>query len=140
MAAAAENAKPVLVAVAVIEDRGRYLIGRRPPGAVLAGLWEFPGGKCHSGESAAQAAQRETYEETGLLVRTVGEHDKVTKTYDHGTIEVTFVACRLAEQSQTPRAPFRWVPAAELARFEFPAANAALVQKLVTSASSSSSA
>ncbi len=113
---------------------------RRPAGAPLAGLWEFPGGKRHAGESAAQAAERETHEETGLVCCAVGVHDRVTKTYDYGTVEVTFVACQLVAMLKHRRAPFRWVPAAELARFEFPAANAALVQRLVTSGSSSSSA
>lgn len=140
MAEVQQQAMPVLIAVAVVENQGKYLIGQRPPGVPLAGLWEFPGGKRREGESAAQAAARETHEETGLIVRAVGVHDKVTTTYDHGTVEVTFVACQLADKLRAPRAPFRWVPAAELARFEFPAANATLVERLVTSASPSSTA
>ncbi|HVU89069.1 MAG TPA: (deoxy)nucleoside triphosphate pyrophosphohydrolase [Pirellulales bacterium] len=136
----ARAAKPVFVAVAVVEDRGCYLIGQRPPGVPLAGLWEFPGGKRRPGESAAQAAERETLEETGVAVRAIGEHETVTKTYDHGTVEVTFVACQLAGESREPRAPFLWVPAAEIGNFEFPAANHALVRKLVAGASSSSPA
>jgi 8-oxo-dGTP diphosphatase len=127
--------KVVRVAVAVVEHAAQYLIGQRPAGTALAGLWEFPGGKRHPDESAAQAAERETVEETGLQVRAVGNHDVVTHSYGHATVEVTFVACRPTLPLIPPRAPFRWVAAAELANYEFPAANAALIRKLVDASS-----
>ncbi|HEY4307957.1 MAG TPA: (deoxy)nucleoside triphosphate pyrophosphohydrolase [Pirellulales bacterium] len=121
----------VRVAVAVVEHAGQYLIGQRPAGTALAGLWEFPGGKRLPDESGAQAAERETVEETGLQVRAVGSHDVVTHAYDHATVEVTFVACHPTIPLSEPRDPFRWVPVAELVNYEFPAANATLIRKLV---------
>ncbi len=30
---------------------GKVLIGRRPEGVLLGGLWEFPGGKLEAGET-----------------------------------------------------------------------------------------
>ena len=53
MAGAHEPIEPdvLLVAAAIIAREGRYLIARRKPGTHLEGLWEFPGGKCESGES-----------------------------------------------------------------------------------------
>ncbi|MBI2199368.1 MAG: NUDIX domain-containing protein, partial [Candidatus Rokubacteria bacterium] len=42
---------PIDVVAAVIERGGKILITRRPEGSHLAGLWEFPGGKPHPGES-----------------------------------------------------------------------------------------
>jgi 8-oxo-dGTP diphosphatase len=50
------------IAVAVVEHDDRVLIGQRPPGVVLGGLWEFPGGKIFEGESAEEAAVRECRE------------------------------------------------------------------------------
>lgn len=53
---------------AIVFDQagGLLLIKRgRPPGA---GYWSVPGGRCEPGESAAAAAVREAYEETGLIV------------------------------------------------------------------------
>ena len=67
-----ESAAPTRIAIAVVEHAGRYLIGRRPDGVPLAGLWEFPGGKVQLSETAEQAAERECLEETGLEVA-VGE-------------------------------------------------------------------
>ena len=38
--------KTVLVsAVALVDKEGRILIAKRPDGKLMAGLWEFPGGK-----------------------------------------------------------------------------------------------
>jgi hypothetical protein len=41
-----------------------------------------------------------------------------------------FFRCRPRDPRRVPEARFRWVPAAELARYEFPAANASLVARL----------
>jgi 8-oxo-dGTP diphosphatase len=55
-----------VVAAALVDVDGRVLINRRLPGTHMAGRWEFPGGKVHSGEDAAQALARELDEELGI--------------------------------------------------------------------------
>jgi 8-oxo-dGTP diphosphatase len=119
-----------LIAIAVVAQDGRFLIGQRGADELLAGVWEFPGGKVEAGETPDQAAVRECREETGLLVAVVGAYDRVVYSYPHGEIELHFFACRPIVAGQTPAAKFRWVPAEELARYEFPAANATLVARL----------
>ena len=57
------------VVAGVLHDAsGRVLIAQRPPGKHLAGLWEFPGGKCEAGEAAVDALARELREEIGVVV------------------------------------------------------------------------
>lgn len=56
------------VAVALIDADGRILVQQRPPGKVMAGFWEFPGGKIDPGESPEQALIRELNEELGISV------------------------------------------------------------------------
>ncbi|HET8647509.1 MAG TPA: NUDIX domain-containing protein [Vicinamibacteria bacterium] len=66
---AAVGHEPVLqvpsVSVAVRDDEGRVLLARHREG----GTWLLPGGAVEPGETPADAALRETWEETGLLVR-----------------------------------------------------------------------
>jgi mutator protein MutT len=120
-----------LIAIAVVRHQGRYLVGRRPEGAPLAGLWEFPGGKAEPEESLEAAAVRECLEEAGLEVAVTGEFPPVAHTYAHGVVELHFFACQLVGPSQEPRAPFRWVDGSELGRLEFPAANREMVEGIV---------
>src|SRR3546814_1356869 len=56
----------LVVAVALVDADGRVLLARRPPGKAMAGLWEFPGGKVHAGETPEAALIRELHEELGI--------------------------------------------------------------------------
>jgi ADP-ribose pyrophosphatase YjhB (NUDIX family) len=50
---------------AIFNEHGRILLTRRADN----GQWCLPGGRMESGESAAEACEREVFEETGLNVR-----------------------------------------------------------------------
>lgn len=63
-----ETASVAVVCVALIDTDGRVLLAERPAGKPLAGLWEFPGGKIHSGETPEAALIRELHEELGIDV------------------------------------------------------------------------
>jgi 8-oxo-dGTP diphosphatase len=56
----------LVAAVALVDVDGRVLLARRPEGKTMAGLWEFPGGKVHEGETPEAALIRELKEELGL--------------------------------------------------------------------------
>jgi 8-oxo-dGTP diphosphatase len=57
------------VVAGVLHDAAdRVLVAQRPPGKHLAGLWEFPGGKCEGGEAPVDALARELREELGIVV------------------------------------------------------------------------
>jgi mutator protein MutT len=65
--------KPViLVAAAVIEKSGTFLLAKRPAHKPQGGLWEFPGGKIEPGEDPASALARELTEELNAKDITVG--------------------------------------------------------------------
>jgi 8-oxo-dGTP diphosphatase len=120
------------IAVAVVEHEDQFLIGQRPPGVPLAGLWEFPGGKIEPGETADAAAIRECREETDLEVqadKTLLLHEEH---YPHGTVALHFIACRLTFPATAPRPPFRWVMRTDLAGYEFPAGNRELLGLLMS--------
>ena len=58
----------VAVIAAVIQRGDKYLLGQRPESKRHGGLWEFPGGKVHDGESRLEAIRRELAEELALKV------------------------------------------------------------------------
>ena len=120
------------VAIAVVEDAGRFLVGWRAPGASLAGLAEFPGGKVHPGESPEQAVTRECREETGLEIQVGRAYPVVGHEYPQGRLELHFFHCSVATGSTNvaPTPPFRWVETAELSQLHFPEANRAVLKLL----------
>lgn len=65
------SAGPLLlvVAAALVDADGRVLLAQRPAGKAMAGLWEFPGGKVHDGETPEAALVRELEEELGIDTR-----------------------------------------------------------------------
>ena len=58
----------MVVAAALIDSEGRVLVQRRPAGKMMAGLWEFPGGKIEPGETPECALVRELDEELGITI------------------------------------------------------------------------
>jgi mutator protein MutT len=125
----------ITVVAAVIERDDHFLVTRRLQGVHLAGMWEFPGGKMHPGESQAAALAREIEEELGTQVD-VGELIFQT-THAYKDVEVTlyFLACQL-RGTPTPLLgqEMRWVPRHELTQLGFPEADAELIKRLTTSA------
>ena len=71
-----------VVAAVVRDSMGRVLVTQRLEGKHCAGLWEFPGGKVHSGETALQALSRELNEELGISPRHQNRLIKVVHHYD----------------------------------------------------------
>lgn len=121
----------IVVTAAVIERKGRFLITRRLAGTHLAGLWEFPGGKCEPGETHAACLAREIEEELGVRATVGAEILSTTHTYPDRQVELHFLQCRVAG---TPRPlagqEMRWAAPAELQRFDFPPADAELIGRL----------
>lgn len=55
-----------VVAAALADPAGRWLMQKRPLHKYHGGLWEFPGGKIERGETPRAALARELYEELSI--------------------------------------------------------------------------
>lgn len=123
----------ILVAAAVIERDGAYLVTRRPRGAHLEGYWEFPGGKCEAGESLARCLEREIREELDAQVIVGTEIHSVPHAYPDRTVELHFLACVLVGEPRSALGQeIQWVKRADLGALRFPPADDELIARLVT--------
>ena len=121
----------VVVAAAIVERDGRYLMARRLKGTHLEGLWEFPGGKADPGESLEDCLVRELAEELGVEGRVSRLRWSTAHDYPGKRVELHFYDCTIAGEPQ-PRLgqELRWVSGPELASLPVPEADAGLVALL----------
>jgi len=120
-----------LVAAAVIERDGAFLLTRRLKGTHLAGTWEFPGGKCEDGETLEACLVRELREELAVDIH-VGREVLVTRhRYQERTVELHFFETAL-DGVPNPQLgqEMRWVPRGELGELPLPEADAELIRML----------
>jgi 8-oxo-dGTP diphosphatase len=124
----------VRVVAAVIEREGRYLITQRRDGAVLPGLWEFPGGKVEEGETDEQALHREVLGRVGVDVEVQQKLAERHHAYEKYDVHLTLYACRL-EPDREPKplrvADLRWVTSSEFSSYTFPPADQATMDQLL---------
>jgi 8-oxo-dGTP diphosphatase len=122
----------IVVAAAVVERDGRFLVTKRQTGAHLEGCWEFPGGKCDAGETLAGCVARELLEELDVDARIGEELLVTTHAYPDRAVELHFFRCELyGEPRPQLDQEMRWVTREELTALEFPPADAELIRLLV---------
>src|ERR1041385_8157998 len=124
--------KPIEVSAGLIFRDGRLLITQRHADAHLGGLWEFPGGKREPNETFKECLIRELREELGIEVEFGELVESLTHAYPEKIVELRFFRCRWKQNE--PRTlgclDLKWISAAELLDYEFPAADARLLQQL----------
>jgi A/G-specific adenine glycosylase len=135
----APRKKPLVhAAVVALRRDGRWLVQRRPPGGLLGGLWEFPGGKVERLESPREAAMREVAEETGLQLRQVRARGRLRHAYSHFAVELHLFEADVppgAAVRLPARTPHRWATRAEFARLPRPRATIRALARLTDPAS-----
>lgn len=124
----------VRVVAAVISRDDRYLITQRRPAAVLAGLWEFPGGRVEEGETDLQALNREVRVRVGVEVAGGACIGRRTHDYDGYSVDLALYQATILGVDE-PRAlrvaDCRWVKSNEFENYRFPAADQATMDLLL---------
>ena len=124
----------LVTAVALIDRDGRVLIAQRPQGKLMAGFWEFPGGKVEAGETPEAALIRELKEE--LAVDTVetclAPFSFTSHAYDEFHLLMPLYVCRKWEVRVRPQEgqEIAWVPPMRLKDYSMPPADKPLIAML----------
>ena len=128
--------KPLLLvaACALVDVDGRVLLARRPEGKKMAGLWEFPGGKLHPGETPEAALIRELREELGIDVTAacLAPFAFASHAYEGFHLLMPLFICRRWRGTPMPREnqTLSWVRASKLTEYEMPPADKPLIPLL----------
>lgn len=117
------------VAIGIAVRDGKVLISRRPAAATVGGFWEFPGGKCHAGETPSQCVVRELREETALSVSPLKALRPIDWPYSHGEVRLHPFICEVlqGEARALWADELRWVAPEDLRNYRFPPANDELI-------------
>lgn len=124
----------LVAAAALVDPTGRVLLAQRPEGKSMAGLWEFPGGKVHEGETPEFALMRELEEELGIESRP-GCYTPLafaSHSYDEFHLLMPLFVCRMWRG--VPRAKehkaLKWVRPHDMLEYPMPEADIPLVSAL----------
>jgi mutator protein MutT len=122
------------IGVAVIKNKqGQILIDKRLATGLMAGLWEFPGGKIEDGETVAECIEREIKEELDIEIK-VGQH-LITINHTYSKFKVTLIVhlCEMLKGEPKPIEcqEIRWINISDLRNFAFPEANINIINALL---------
>ena len=117
----------LVVAAALFDSANRVLITKRPEGKMMAGLWEFPGGKVDRNELPEEALIREIKEELGIDIskRCVAPFTFSSYSYETFHLIMLVYVCRVWEGEPEPREKqeLKWVTPISLANYPMPPAD-----------------
>jgi 8-oxo-dGTP diphosphatase len=124
----------LVAAVALVDPDGRVLLAQRPPGKHLAGMWEFPGGKVHQGESPEAALIRELAEELDIQTdaKCLAPFTFASHTYEDFHLLMPLYVCRVWQGIARPMEGqmLAWVRPAQLSDYDMPPADVPLIAML----------
>jgi 8-oxo-dGTP diphosphatase len=121
-----------VVAALIVRD-GTVLICQRTRHQPMPLKWEFPGGKIEEGEQPRDALRRELDEELGIAAHVGEEVARVRHDYKGGgAVELRFYVVHdyRGEMENRIFKDVRWVPRADLPKYDFLEADLGLVGEI----------
>ena len=124
----------LVAAVLLVNKNEQILIAQRPEGKSMAGLWEFPGGKVHAGETEKQALSRELNEELAITVSEACLHRvmEISYQYEDFQLIMPLYLCRSWTGDITPLEgqEIAWVSPLGLLDYPMPPADAPIIGQI----------
>lgn len=121
--------KEVDAVIAVIENKGKYYIQQRPDQGLLAGMWEFPGGKIEQGEKPSEALRREIKEELRCDVINPQFLFKVKHFYTTFKVNLSVWSVQLTQKPMLDN-KHKWVRFQDFEHYPMPSGSAKIVERL----------
>jgi len=121
------------VSAAIIQNEsGEILICQRGLGGDCAFLWEFPGGKQETGETAEECLIRECREELDVDIGLKGIFEETIFSYPTRNIAFTFFHATIlkGELKADVHNDVKWVKTSQLTEYAFCPADQAIIEKL----------
>lgn len=118
----------LVVAMAIIEHRGKVLVGLRnsPHDPAAHGLWQAAGGSVEWGETPERAVVREVKEETGLRVKVISMLPQIINVLwkkQKRQVLIPTYQCKIIGGKLLKHPPedfeFRWITKADYPKLKF---------------------
>lgn len=122
--------KKIEAVVGIIKKENMFLIQKRPPNGLLAGLWEFPGGKVKSGETQKQALSREIREELHSEIQAASFLVTVRHSYTNFHVTLHAFECELEQIPPLNKKVQRWVTLEGIHRYPLPSGSVKIIRYL----------
>lgn len=120
------------VVAALLWDKKKFLICRRPPHKARGNLYEFVGGKVEPGETKERALVRECREELAITIQVDKPFFEVTHQYPDLQIHLTIFQASIISGTPTPleHTDLRWITPAEIRQYQFCPADQAILERI----------
>jgi A/G-specific adenine glycosylase len=126
--------KEVTAVVALIQKGSKYLIQQRPEQGLLAGMWEFPGGKVEKTDlNFKKALEREIQEELGTGCVIKDEICRVRHYYTTHKVNLTAFDVTLTGDKFKLKSHQRWASIREMDKYPMPSGSAKIIEFLKSS-------
>lgn len=121
------------VVAALIWDKDRFMICRRPAHKARGLLWEFVGGKVEKGESHKAALIRECREELDVLLEVKDVFMDVVHEYPDITVHLTLFNAVISEgvPKMIEHSDIRWITPEEIPLYDFCPADKEILKEIV---------
>jgi A/G-specific adenine glycosylase len=127
-----KNYKKIDAVIGLIQKQERYFIQQRPQKGLLAGLWEFPGGKKRKEESLEAALRREIKEETGMEVIQTVPYITVRHAYTQFQVKLHAYICTVESFPEKLKSHQRWATLKDMKQIPFPSGSVKIIRRLMS--------